>query len=254
MIPTIFEIGPIPIHSFGLMIALMFFAAVTRLGDSFEEVGIERRLSETFVFYAIFMGLIGARVWYLIEEWSAVRGDLAGAILSGAGFTFYGGFVAALATVIFICRKHKISLHRFFDSVAPTLALGYGIGRLGCQLSGDGDYGIETTSWFGMSYAHGVVPTPSGIMVFPTPLYESVAAVLIALFLLSDTARNNLKNPWQIWGCGLLLLSLERFFIEFIRVKQKYSGLSEAHYFSMFFGLLGLYLLLRTYRTNPIGR
>jgi phosphatidylglycerol:prolipoprotein diacylglycerol transferase len=254
MIPTIFEIGPIPVHSFGLMIALMFFAAVARLGDSFAEAGIDRRLAETFVFYGVFSGLIGARLWYLIEEWSSVKGDLVGAVFSGAGFTFYGGFVAALATVLLICKKNQISSHKFFDSGVPTLALGYAIGRLGCQLSGDGDYGISTTSWLGMSYEHGVVPTPPGIMVLPTPLYESVIAILIALFLLSDTAKQKFKAPWQMWGCALLLLSTERFIIEFIRVKQKYIGLSEAHYFSIIFALLGIYLMLRKSGASTRGR
>lgn len=245
MIPTILEIGPIPLHSFGLMIALLFVAAVMRLGDSFAAVGIDRKLAENFVFYSVFAGLAGARVWFIIENWSLVKSDLVGAIFSGAGFTFYGGFVVALVMVAILCRKNQISLSKFFDVVGPTVALGYAIGRLGCQLSGDGDYGIATTSWLGMSYATGVVPTPEGVLVLPTPLYESAIAIVIALVLLSSKIQIKFNKPWQLWGLTLLLLSLERFSIEFIRIKERYAGLSEAHYFAIAFGLLGFYLLVR---------
>jgi phosphatidylglycerol:prolipoprotein diacylglycerol transferase len=245
VIPQILEIGPIPVHSFGLMIALLFIASVLRLGDSFAEVGLERKLAETFVFYSVFSGLAGARVWFIIENWSLVKSDLVGAIFSGAGFTFYGGFVVGMVVLAVLCRAHKIALNQFFDLVGPTVALGYAIGRLGCQLSGDGDYGITTTSWLGMSYATGVVPTPAGVKVLPTPLYESTVALLIGMTLLSSKIRLKLNKPWQLMGLTLLLLSTERFFIEFIRIKERYAGLSEAHYFSLIFGLLGLYLLIR---------
>jgi phosphatidylglycerol:prolipoprotein diacylglycerol transferase len=255
MIPTVFELGPIPIYSFGLMIALMFVAAVARLGDSFDEVGIDRKLAENFIFYGVLSGLIGARIWFIVEDWEQVKGDIAGAIFSGSGFTFYGGFVAALLIVTVLCKKNKITLSKFFDAVGPTLALGYAIGRLGCQLSGDGDYGITTTSWLGMSYSSGVVPTPPGVLVLPTPLYESTFAILICLIVLNPRVKSWLTKPWQIWGLTLALLSLERFLVEFIRIKQKYGGLSEAHYFSILFLLVGLFLIIRPalfVRTNTI--
>jgi phosphatidylglycerol:prolipoprotein diacylglycerol transferase len=245
MIPTVFELGPIPVYSFGLMIALMFVAAVARLGASFDEIGIDKKLAENFIFYGVFSGLLGARLWFIIEEWQQVRGDLLGAIISGSGFTFYGGFVAALLVVTALCHRNKISLYKFFDAVGPTLALGYAIGRLGCQLSGDGDYGITTTSWLGMSYSSGVVPTPPGILVLPTPLYESTISIFICLIVLNPRVRTFLSKPWQIWGFTLALLSIERFLVEFIRIKHKYGGLSEAHYFSLVFLLIGAWLCIR---------
>lgn len=246
MIPTIIELGPIPIHSFGLMIALMFVACVYRLGDCFASKGIDRKLAETFVFWTVLSGLAGARLWYMIEYWSDIKSDVFGALLSGAGFTFYGGFVVGIATVLILCKKNKIPLHTFFDLVGPTLALGYAIGRLGCQLSGDGDYGITTTSFWGMSYATGVVPTPPGVLVLPTPLFESIAALIICHTLLAVRASGKFSAPFQQWGLYLVLISAERFFIEFIRIKEKYGGLSEAHYFSILFAICGVVLLIRS--------
>ena len=88
MIPTIFQIGPLPINSFGLAIALAVIAAIYRLSLSFEVVGLEARFAETFVFTGTIVGLIGARLWYLAEHYSEIRSDFWGAAFSSAGFTF----------------------------------------------------------------------------------------------------------------------------------------------------------------------
>jgi len=251
VIPTIIQLGPLPIHSFGMMIALMFIACVYLLGDSFEEAGVDRKLAEKFVFSSVIFGLLGARVWYLIENISTVKNDIWGAVISGAGFTFYGGFVVSILVVIFLCRKHKIPAATFFDNVGPTLALGYAIGRLGCQLAGDGDYGFTTTSFLGMSYATGVVPTAPGVLAFPTPLFESLISILICHFLLSVRNKPSLQAPFKRWGLYLLLISSERFFIEFFRINERFSlGFSEAQYFSIAFCLIALCFLLRPVKAS----
>lgn len=248
MIPTIIHLGPIPIHSFGLMIALMFVACVYRLGDCFETKGIDRKLAEPFVFWTVLSGLAGARLWYMIEYWHEVKSDVVGAIFSGAGFTFYGGFVVGLGTVLILCKRNNIKPTTFFDLVGPTLALGYAIGRLGCQLSGDGDYGIATTGFWGMSYSTGVVPTPPGVLALPTPLFESVAAMVICHILLLARKSGKFSAPLQAWGLYLFLISIERFLIEFVRIKERYAGLSEAHYFSIVFATCGIILIFRRKR------
>lgn len=251
MIPVIFELGPLPINSFGLMIALMFLASIYRLSKSFELNGINKKLAESFVFFGVISGLLGARIWYLIEYYSDIKGNFWEAVFSGAGFTFYGGFVLALIVIYFLCRYHKIPAYKFYDSVGPTLALGYAIGRLGCQLSGDGDYGIETASFLGMSYASGVVPTPPGVLVYPTPLFESIISLLILFYLTKIESLPKWSAPFKRFGIYLVLMSFERFIIEFIRVKERYAfGLSEAHYFSIIFILFGMYLILRKPKTT----
>jgi len=226
-------------------------ACIYRLSESFSISGVDPKVAETFVFSGVLSGLIGARIWYLIEEYSIIKDDFWGAVFSGAGFTFYGGFVLAILVLILLCKFKKIPLHVFFDSVGPTLAIGYAIGRLGCQLSGDGDYGIVTNSFLGMSYSSGVVPTPPGVLVYPTPLFESFMAILIAVYLIKAEKLVKWSTPYKRWGLYLCLVCAERFFIEFIRVKERYAfGLSEAHYFSILFFGLGLYLVLRSNSAN----
>ena len=146
MIPEIIRIGPfqifgislnIPVHSFGLMVALAFFALIYRLGISFRNNGINPELAEKYVFVGGVSGLIGARLWFIGEEFSSLKGHYLEALLANAGFTFFGGFIAAAAVLIALSRFDKLSLSDFLDSVGPALTLGYAIGRLGCQLSGE---------------------------------------------------------------------------------------------------------------------
>lgn len=251
MIPELFRLGPVPVNSFGLMVALCFFVAIHRLAQDFQRASIPPHLAEKYVLTGGFAGLIAARIWYIAEHWASVRDNLMGAILSGAGFTFYGGFLVSFALVYFMSRRDKLPLPQFVDSLGPALSLGYAVGRLGCQLSGDGDYGIPTESWFGMSYATGVVPTPPGILVFPTPLYESTLSLLICAVLLWVSRTHLLKGSYQRFGLYLTLISLERFTIEFLRVNPKITlpatgmSFSEAQFIAVGLLLFGLFLLLR---------
>jgi phosphatidylglycerol:prolipoprotein diacylglycerol transferase len=219
MIPSIIEIGPIPIRSFGLLVALALFAGAARLAMSFARYGIDPRLAERYVTAAGISGLLGARVWHIVENWSYLKHDLLGALFASAGFTFYGGFIVA-AIVLYLLAKHDgVPLGRFCDSLGPALALGYAVGRLGCQLSGDGDYGSTSTGFWGMSYATGVVPTLPGERVYPTPLFESTVSLAI-VFILSYVERGNrfLNRPFQRFGLYLACISLERIWVEIFRI------------------------------------
>lgn len=247
MIPQIVNLGPIPINSFGLMVALSILAGIQLLGRSFERHGIDRRLADTFVFTLGICGLLGARLWYmLLESWSETRADPLGALLSSAGFTFYGGFIVSFLLSIWLCRRHSIRWSLFVDLVGPTLALGYAIGRLGCQLSGDGDYGMATDSWWGMSYASGVVPTPPGVLVYPTPLFESCAALLVCWLLLRVEQLPNWQPPFKRFGLYLILMSCERFAVEFLRINPRLAwGLSEAQLVALALFAMGGAMLIR---------
>jgi phosphatidylglycerol:prolipoprotein diacylglycerol transferase len=126
------------------------------------------------------------------------------------------------------------------------LALGYAVGRLGCQLSGDGDYGIRTSGWWGMSYATGVVPTLPGELVYPTPLFESSIALLV-LWVLSwvEVRSTVLSGRFQRFGLYLVLISIERFFVEFLRPNVKVlSNFSEAQIIAVGLAVFGIVLLL----------
>ena len=247
MIPTLIEIGPLPIRSFGLMVALALFAGAVRLAYSFKHYGLDTRLAERYVTAAGISGLLGARLWFIAENWSDVKSDLLGALFSSAGFTFYGGFIIASIYVYLLAKRDGTDIAKFCDSLGPCLALGYAVGRLGCQLSGDGDYGIPTTGFWGMSYATGIVPTPPGVLVYPTPLFESTIA-LAMLWILSrvEVSTTVLTGRFQRFGLYLVLLSIERLGVEGFRGNPVVAwGMSEAQIIALVLIVLGSILLLK---------
>lgn len=251
MIPEIFRIGPIPINSFGLMIALALFAAIYRLAPSFAKNEIDPKLAERYVMAGGLSGLLGARIWFLLTHWQDVKGDPIGAIFSSAGFVFYGGFIFAAVVLYIMSKRDKIPIANFVNSIGPCLILGYGIGRLGCQLSGDGDYGMLTDSVLGMSYHTGVIPTPPGTFAYPAPLYESIMSFMILWVLtIVENRRGFFSFGTRRFGLYLALIAVERFLIEFIRINPKtYGPLSEAHMISIVFCLCGLACMISS-RTN----
>lgn len=245
MIPTLAKIGPLPIQSFGLMVALALILGGMRLAKSFRLYGIEPQLAERYVMAAGVSGLLGARLWFIAENWEQVSHDLAGALFASAGFTFYGGFIVAALTVLFLARRDGTDIGRLCDALGPCLALGYAVGRLGCQLSGDGDYGVPTSGFWGMSYLQGVVPTLPGELVYPTPLFES-AVSLAVLWVLTKVERSQglLAARFQRFGMYLFLISIERVSVEFLRNNPKvFAGLSEAQVIGLLFMALGGALL-----------
>lgn len=241
MIPRLLSFGPLPINSFGLMVALGILSGVFVLESSFSRQGINPKLAERYALGAGFSGIVGARLWYILENWALLQHDLWGALTAGAGFTFYGGFILATIVLYFMTLWDGIKLHKLVDSVGPALALSYAIGRVGCQLAGDGDYGIATTTVFGMSYGTGVVPTPPGILVFPTPFFESLMSLLVFVILIKLEESGRCSRPFKRFGIYLALMSVERFLIEFIRVNPKLVGvLSEAQVLAIGLFLVGL--------------
>ena len=121
----------------------------------------------------------------------SVKHDLLGTIFSGSGLVWYGGAIGGAIGVIAWMRWRGVLELRMFDMCATALALGYAIGRIGCQVSGDGDYGIRSNLPWAMGYPHGTVPTPPGVRVQPTPIYETLAMCLLAyaLWRLRDRVR-----------------------------------------------------------------
>lgn len=247
MIPTLIELGPIPVRSFGLMVALALFAGGLRLSLSFVRYGLEPRLAERYVTAAGISGLLGARLWFMAENWREVQYDFFGALFATAGFTFYGGFIIAAVCVYLLAKRDGTNVGTLCDSLGPCLALGYAVGRLGCQLSGDGDYGIPTTGFWGMSYSSGVVPTPYGQLVYPTPLFESTIALGV-LYILSrvEESVTALRRPFQRFGLYLVLISVERLLVEVFRPNPVFAwGMSEAQCIAIALIALGGVMLAR---------
>lgn len=246
MIPVIFEIGPFPLNSFGLMMVCCFLAAWRRLYHSLERAGEDPAIAEPMVVTAALTGIIGSRINYLITYFDEFLADPLGAIFSGAGFVFYGGFFLATLSLYLFLRKRGKNFLQYADIAAPALALGYAVGRIGCHLSGDGDYGIATDSILGFSYILGAAPTPRGVLVHPTPIYESVVAIALSYLLVRMQERKSIPKVGALFGLYLALSAVSRFLVEYIRIEPTYLyTLTEAQVASLFGFGLGLVFILR---------
>jgi phosphatidylglycerol:prolipoprotein diacylglycerol transferase len=206
------QLGPLELKTFGLMFALGFLAAGAVVARRFVELGKPPDWAYEMTFAALLGGLVGARVYYLAENWSDVSDDLLGNVFSGAGLVWYGGAIGgALAVFAWAWWRGFLSL-ALLDLAAVPLALGYAIGRVGCQLSGDGDYGRASDLPWAMSYPEGTVPTDEE--VHPTPVYETLAMGLIAWLLWQWRDR---FRPGVLFALYLVLSGFERFLVEFVR-------------------------------------
>ncbi|HEY4450852.1 MAG TPA: prolipoprotein diacylglyceryl transferase family protein [Solirubrobacteraceae bacterium] len=213
MKPEIQLLG-ISIKTFGVAFALGFLACGALVARRLRELGRPADWAYEIVFAALIGGIVGARGYFLIERYDQVKHDLIGNIFSGSGLVWYGGAIGGAIGVIGWMRWRHVLELRMLDACATALALGYAIGRIGCQVSGDGDYGIRSSLPWAMGYPHGTVPTPPGVRVQPTPIYETVAMCLLAYFLwkLRDRVR-----PGVVFALYLIGSGLERFLVEFIR-------------------------------------
>src|SRR5918999_1065019 len=218
------DIGPVTLQTFGLMFALGFLGAGVVLAKPLPELGRPPDRAYEMVFVALIGGIVGARVDFVIQNWSEVSDDLLGNIFSGSGLVWFGGAIGgAIAVVIWAWYRGFLGL-ALLDLAAPALALGYAIGRCGCQLSGDGDYGKAWDGPWAMSYPEGTVPTDEP--VHPTPVYETLAMGLGAYLLwqLRDRFRAGI-----LFAIYLLYAGTERFLVEFLRRNEDaILGLTQA--------------------------
>jgi phosphatidylglycerol:prolipoprotein diacylglycerol transferase len=213
MIPVLLHIGPIRIYSFGLMAALAWIAGILLLRSEMRRMKLGAERAETYALAAFFIGFLGARLNYVVIHLDEVRADPWGAILTGSGLVWYGGAVLGFLAVLLLARRWHDPFPRVADAFAPALAAAYMIGRIGCFLSGDGDYGKPTSLPWGMAFPHGIVPTTQ--RVHPTPIYEILMTLPIFWVLWRTRAR-----PWPSGDHIALYLALagvERFIVEFWR-------------------------------------
>jgi phosphatidylglycerol:prolipoprotein diacylglycerol transferase len=208
--PEIHVLG-LSIKTFGLFFALNFAAWGLLAGRRLKELGKPSDWAYEMVTVALVGGLIGARGYYLLQNHDSLS---LGDVFGGSGLIWYGGLLGGVvAVLLWAKRKDFISL-ALLDLAGPCLALGYAIGRIGCQVSGDGDYGKAWNGPWAMGYPHGTVPTAPGETVHPTPIYETLAMGLTALFLFR---RRDAYRPGVLFAMYLVLAGLERFLVEFLR-------------------------------------
>jgi phosphatidylglycerol:prolipoprotein diacylglycerol transferase len=244
------HLGPLTLQTFGICFAVAFLFAGGLVARRLTEIGKPADWSYEIIFCALVGGLVGARVDFLVENWSDVSHNLGGAILSGSGLVWLGGALGgALGVVLWAWWRGFLSV-RLLDLCAPGLALGYAIGRIGCQLSGDGDYGIRSSLPWAMSYPKGTVPTTD--KVHPTPVYETLTMGLAALVLwqLRDRYR-----PGALFAMYLVIAGVERVLIEFIRRNDEVAlGLTLPQILSVVMAVVGAVWLVRLHRRGGLAR
>ncbi|MDB5061933.1 MAG: diacylglyceryl transferase, partial [Mucilaginibacter sp.] len=205
-------------------------------------------LMSSILLWAAVWGFAGAKLFNGLENWDEFMADPVGMLIGFSGLTFYGGLICGGAAVLYIANKHGIKPLNMLDIGATGVMLAYALGRVGCQMSGDGDWGIPNLapkpgwlSWapdwmWSFKFPHNVneadpgnlIPNCVGkfcnelkLPVYPTSFYESVVCLLLFLFLWG--IRNKIKAPGVLFGIYMILNGVERFFIELIRVNTRYN-------------------------------
>ena len=223
------DIGPVTLQTFGIMFALGFVAAGLLVGKRLHELGKPVDWAYELIFAALVGGIIGARVDFILENYDAVKDDLLGNVFSGSGLVWYGGAIGGAIGVLLWATWRRMRTLTLLDLVAPGLAIGYAVGRIGCQLSGDGDYGVAWDGPWAMAYPEGTVATD--VPVHPTPIYETLAMGLVTyvLWRLRFSFR-----PGLLFALYLVLAGVERFLVEFVRRNDDVAlGLTQAQLLSI---------------------
>ena len=235
-----------------------------------EKTIFPHQLVGNMIMIAAISGIIGAKIFANLENWDDFVNDPLGQIFSFSGLTFYGGLILGTLSVGYYAKKNNIKLEHLVDVFAPVLILAYGIGRMGCHFSGDGDWGIVNTAakpdWLSFlpdwmwsyNYPNNVInageliPGCEGNFchqlaenVYPTPFYEIIMAGLIFVFLWS--IRKKIKIAGVLFCIYLILNGIERFLIEKIRINHDMIGeqtQAEIISFSLILiGIVGIYFL-----------
>jgi phosphatidylglycerol---prolipoprotein diacylglyceryl transferase len=223
------ELGPLDLQTFGICFALGFLLAAAVLARRLREIGKPPDWAYEIIFAGLIGGVVGSRVDYLIQNWDQVSDDLLGNVFSGAGLVWFGGLVGGAIAVVLWARWRGWLGLPLLDACAVPLAVGYAVGRIGCQLSGDGDYGVESDLPWAMGYPEGTEPTTDE--VHPTPVYESLAMGFVALVLWRLRDR---FAPGALFALYLVLAGAERLLVEFVRRNEEVvAGLTLAQLVSL---------------------
>jgi phosphatidylglycerol:prolipoprotein diacylglycerol transferase len=223
------------------MLALAVLTAGNVLGRELARRGMDPELASSMVLWAAVGGLGGSRLLSIFDDWHAFVTHPFEFIFTGAGFVFYGGLLGGFVTVSLFIRSRGLSWLRVSDSIAPGLAIGQSIGRIGCLLAGDGDWGTPTTVPWAMRYPNAIIGweswlkannLPLDTLVHPAPIYETIGYGVVFLILWS-MRRSRQPDGMVLWWY-LLLSATVRFLVEFVRVNPRVAfGLSEAQLVSL---------------------
>ncbi len=275
MFPYI-DIGPVHLGTFGLLLWLAAVAATVVLHRNFVRNGVDAD-ALSVVALVVIAGVLGAKTWHELQNVADLRVamreigapgwkhplDVAVSFLHWfqAGFAWFGGMLAGIAMLMWQGKlatpdglRGWLASVRMLDLAAPAAAVGYGVGRIGCLTSGDGDYGVNTTLPWGVHMAKNalVPPNPPNALVQPTPVYELLFALALG-WLLWRLGRKARPIGW-LTGLYLALSGLGRFLVEFVRVNPRlYWGMSNAQVAALGSMVVGLVVMAMTWRGRMVA-
>jgi len=239
--PVLFHLGSIAIPSFWVMAFLGFLASFVVLRLELIRRGYDDRLAYDITLWAYVGGWVGARLFLIPTGWDYFVEDPIAFLLSSSGWVWYGGLIGGAVAVYLWAYRNTFSMITLADMAAPALAIGLGIGRIGCQLAGDGDYGVPTDLPWGMSYPDGVVPTTD--RVHPAPIYETIGCFALFAYLWHRRAT---APPGDSFGRYLIASGAMRFLIELVRRNPAWLlGLTTAQWMSFAAIAVGLWIVSR---------
>ena len=243
MRPILFEIFGFPVNSYGVSKALAVIVAGYVLGREFRRTGWDPDRAWNIAIVAAVLGFVGGKLYYLAER----AGQWMPMDFGGSGFTWYGGLIAGVLTVAVMGRRYELPLGQLAGIVAAPLSLAYGIGRIGCFLSGDGTYGGPSDLPWAMAFPNGTMPT--SVRVHPTALYEALFAFALAAFLWQMRQR---IAPVAVFGLYAVLSGMARLLVEELRINdEQLLGLTQPQMWSMLLVIVGFVLLMRA--RGPAG-
>ncbi|MCL6471626.1 MAG: prolipoprotein diacylglyceryl transferase [Firmicutes bacterium] len=253
MLPILFKIGSVTIHTYGVAIAVAFLFSIFLIRSEAKRKGFYPDLAYDIVLFAMIGGIIGARLVYVVDHWRdfAVNPAQVFAIWQG-GLVFYGGLIGGALAVLIFVRQRRLSIGRVADMVAPSLAFGSAIGRLGCFANGC-CYGKETSLPWGVTFTNSESSArPLGIPLHPTQLYEFTYNLIILGILL--WARSRIKSDGLLFWIYISMYGFSRFIVEFFRTNPTFAlGMSASQIFSIIMLVTGLTVIFGYYfRSNRV--
>jgi phosphatidylglycerol:prolipoprotein diacylglycerol transferase len=272
MIPILLRLGPIhlfghpltlTIYSYGLMMALGFIAADLVIASECPRRGIDSDYATAIVLWGALGGIVGARLYDVLDNWRFYMANPITIVWSGSGFVWFGGFIGGVTAAYFVARYYKVSVGATADMCGPALAIGQALGRIGCHLSGDGDWGAPSTLPWAVAYPKAIVGWGPqtvlkagphgelmsaffpGVRVHPTAIYEAI--LYAGVFIILWSMRRRSGTPGRIFYLYLLLLGGCRFMVEFLRINPRVLwGLTEAQLIALVMVVVGAVALYMT--------
>src|SRR6202030_611657 len=247
------HIGPLTLGSYGLMVAIGLICAFFILRADFARRGVSAD-AEAIIGITGLAGLAGSRLYHLLESPAEFFADPWPQLFSTMGFAFVGAIIGGFLALVILAKRFRMPALLMLDAASPPAAMGYGIGRIGCLISGDGDYGIPTSLPWGMSFPNGIVPTTD--RVHPTPIYEFLVAIAIfwILWRLGERAMKANAPNGIVFAAYLVLTGIARFLVEIIRINPRsFYGLTNAQSASVVSIVAGvtLFVFVRRASTAP---